>query len=566
MKKQVKKFLSMLLVSVMALASILTFDVEPVHAASASITEAAGDLETAYVEWTPVSGASGYNVYVKAASAADSAYVQLDDELIRKYPSYMRADAVGLKAGDYVMKVVPLNDGVEDTASAMVTEKLTVLAHDRSGFAFVNGTSSGAYNDDGTLKSNAKVFYMTESTKGGFVAAVDAADAGNYPLAVRLIGNITDFTGLESGDMLIGECKFGLTIEGIGEDATANGWGVRIKNSSNVEVRNLGFMNCDSTEGDSAGLQQGNDHVWIHNCDFFYGAAGSDADQVKGDGALDTKKSQYVTHSYNHFYDTGKTHLNGNGDTTLNYITYHHNWYDHSDSRHPLVRCSSAVHVYNNLYDGVSKYGMICRIGASIFSEANYFKDTQKPMLISQQGTDIIGVPIASDEGGIIKSYGNVYDNTTAPITHKDSSTSFDCYEASSRDEQVSSSYKTLKGSNTYSNFDTASDFYTYTAQSAADAKVTVEKYAGRINGGDFKWDFSDPSEDTNYTVIPELKSALTSYKTTLVSVGGGSVSTGDSGSGDSGSGDSGSGDSGSSGSGSGDTSSDYFNYFTGKK
>ena len=57
------------------------------------------------------------------------------------------------------------------------------------------------------------------------------------------------------------------------------------------------------------GLQQGNDHIWVHNCDFFYGHAGSDADQVKGDGALDTKTSTYVTHSYNHFWDNGKCNL-----------------------------------------------------------------------------------------------------------------------------------------------------------------------------------------------------------------------------------------------------------------
>ena len=72
-----------------------------------------------------------------------------------------------------------------------------------------------------------------------------------------------------------------------------------MKNCSNVEVRNIGFMNCNSSEGDDCGLQQGNDHIWVHNCDFFYGDAGSDADQVKGDGALDTKTSTYVTHSYN---------------------------------------------------------------------------------------------------------------------------------------------------------------------------------------------------------------------------------------------------------------------------
>jgi len=36
----------------------------------------------------------------------------------------------------------------------------------------------------------------------------------------------------------------GITIEGIGNDATFNGFGLRLANASNVEVRNIGFMNC----------------------------------------------------------------------------------------------------------------------------------------------------------------------------------------------------------------------------------------------------------------------------------------------------------------------------------
>lgn len=128
-------------------------------------------------------------------------------------------------------------------------------------------------------------------------------------------------------------------------------------------------MNCDSNEGDDVGLQQDNDHVWVHNCDFFYGHAGSDADQKKGDGALDTKKSTYVTHSYNHFYDTGKSNLQGmKSETTSNYITYHHNWYDHADSRCPRIR-TCTVHVYNNYYDGNSKYGIGATMGSSVFQK-----------------------------------------------------------------------------------------------------------------------------------------------------------------------------------------------------
>lgn len=105
-----------------------------VHAIGVSITGSGGWNETAYVEWTPVSNAQGYNVYVKPSSAADSQYKQIDTELIRQYPSNWRADAVGLAAGSYVMKVeAVLSDGSKEST---VTNTLSVTAHDRSGFAF----------------------------------------------------------------------------------------------------------------------------------------------------------------------------------------------------------------------------------------------------------------------------------------------------------------------------------------------------------------------------------------------------------------------------------------------
>ena len=56
---------------------------------------------------------------------------------------------------------------------------------------------------------------------------------------------------------------------------------------------------------------------------------------------------------------------------------------------------------------------------------------------------------------------------------------------------------------------------------SAEDAKDTVVKYAGRMNGGDFKWTFDNSVDDESYAVNEPLKAKLMSYKTTLVSVGG---------------------------------------------
>ena len=500
---------------------------------SIKFTNSSGYLEGAFAEWTAVSGASGYNVYVDGT--------QIDSMLIRQYKSCFRADAVGLKAGSHTMKVVPIVSGKED-ASKAAEVKLTSTAHDRSGFGFVNGTSSGAYNDDGTLKSNATVIYVTNATKDTVSVTLpdkkgtDTKLTGVQniitnlksntkvgPVAIRFIGNIEDPAGMSSGDLYVDTVTCGLTIEGIGNDTTFNGFGLVIKNSSNVEARNLGFMNCNSSEGDDCGLQQKNDHIWVHNCDFFYGDAGSDADQVKGDGALDTKTSTYITHSYNHFWDNGKCNLQGmKSESTENYITYHHNWYDHSDSRHPRIRTCS-VHIYNNYFDGNAKYGVGVTLSASAFVENNYFRNCKYPMLASMQGSDVAtGGTFSSENGGIIKSYGNYMTGQKAYVTYQKDNTEFDAYEASSRTEQVPSSVKTKQGGTTYNNFDTASSFYSYTADKAEDVPAKVTANAGRVQGGDFQWKFDNSVDDESYAVNAELKAALVAYKDSIVAIGSG--------------------------------------------
>ena len=524
-----------------------------------SITDSEGWLESAYIKWNPVSYADSYNVYV----IQNGTSTQLDNELIRLYKDdngnyYYRADAVGLASGSYTMKVIPVVNGSESSTYAATTSTLSVTSHDRSGFAFSQGTSSGAYEEDGTLNSDAVVLYITEETKDTVTLDVTTSSKGSTttgtglqnilnlykkgydsrPLDIRIIGQITDFDTMEGGDIVISgssssnRISCGITVEGIGDDATADGWGLRIKNASDVEVRNLGFMNCDSDEGDDVGLQQNNDHIWVHNCDFFYGNAGSDADQLKGDGALDTKTSTYVTHSYNHFYDTGKTNLQGmKSESTTNYITYHHNWYDHSDSRHPRIRTCS-VHIYNNYFDGNAKYGVGVTLGASAFVENNYFRNCKYPMLISEQGSDVISDwtsltrdedlgTFSSENGGIIKAYNNTIIGATSYVTYQTNSTEFDAYEVSSASTQVPGSVVSYQGASTYNNFDTDSSImYSYTADDPETAMVKVQKYAGRVDGGDFDWEFDDSVDDTSSAVNEELKAAISSYTTNLVSVG----------------------------------------------
>ncbi|TDW50010.1 putative secreted protein (Por secretion system target) [Flavobacterium sp. 270] len=531
------------------------------------INEAFGWLESAFVKWQPVSGAQTYNVYYTGNGNVDK---KIDDQLIRSYGSYFRADIPGLKAGTYTVKVKPVISGSEGTGTT--TGNLTVAAQDRNGFAFEGGRVPGGYKVDGTPKDNAVILYITQNTKNTISMNITGASANpcvglqnilyaikkgkdTRPFIIRLIGNITDMTVMEGGDVVIensNNASSYVTIEGVGTDAVANGWGVRLKSASNIEVSNLGFMNCNSTAGDNVGMQQDNDHVWVHNCDLFYGNAGSDADQIKGDGALDNKTSTYITLSYNHFWDNGKASLLGlsEGTTSGLYITYHHNWFDHSDSRHPRVRYYSA-HIYNNYFDGVAKYGSGSTMGSSLFVEGNYFRNSKHPMLTSLQGTDIwdeanqvnnagtMGT-FSGEAGGSIKSFNNTFDadiatnnmrfvaygdtNPLYNISGKISSTTdFDAYAASTRGEVVSSSVKSKSGANTYNNFDTDAALYvkTLTIDQPATAKTKTTQYAGRVSGGDLKWTFNNATDDTSSTVIAALKSALTNYTGTLVSVQG---------------------------------------------
>lgn len=216
-----------------------------------------------------------------------------------------------------------------------------------------------------------------------------------------------------------------------------------------------------------------------------------------------------------------------------NYITYHHNWFDHSDSRHARVRTMS-VHMYNNYYDGNAKYGVGSTMGSSIYVENNYFRNCKYPMLSSNQGTDALGEGTFSGEnGGIIKAYGNeivgatgiIYANAASVTGEAANSTTFDAYLASSASEKVPSSYKTAAGGTSYDNFDTTKDLGvkagSLIAAEDVPALVTSSKGAGSLGGGVIDWKFSD-EDDTVYVVDKDLKAAVTNYKNTeLVAVGG---------------------------------------------
>ena len=514
------------------------------------ITEACGWQESLYLKWNTFDNAESYNVYVKGGQYPD--YTRIDSELVRDYGTYARADVPGLIAANgYSVKVVPVTGGNEVESAASEATGINVANYSREGFAHLNYQGIGAYNDNGTLKNNAKVLYITSKTAKtvstkvmvgsklnevtGLQSIIDAYQKGTdtTPLAIRIIGKISkdDLDKISSsaeGLQVKGRnaySEMNITIEGIGDDATISGFGMLVRNCKSVEIRNLAIMLCLD---DCISLDTNNSNIWIHNMDFFYGNTGGDADQAKGDGTADLKGgTKYVTFSYNRFWDSGKSSLCGMGGDDANYITYHHNWFDHSDSRHPRIRCMS-VHIWNNYYDGVAKYGVGATTGASAFVEANYFRNCNKPMLISMQGSDIGSDgkgTFSSEDGGIIKSYKNIFTEKSKNfkyVTYQTNNVEFDAYEATTRDETVPGTVTAKKGGTSYDNFDTdASLMYAYTPHSAVDvpANVTGAYGAGRLNHGDFSWDFT--GKDSDYDVDAALKSALQNYKSSLVGIFG---------------------------------------------
>nr|WP_302335128.1 pectate lyase [uncultured Prevotella sp.] len=539
------------------------------------ITEAKGWQESAYLKWAPFEGASSYNVYVDDK--------KIDAQLIRQYASYYRADVLGLKEGTYSVKVVPVNADGKEITGANTASNLVVKSYNREGFAHFKYDGVGAYNNDGTLKAGAKVLYITAKTAKtvsttvntgksetitGLQSIIDAYSKGKdkTPIAFRIIGKVSlsdlDHISSSAEGLQIKGATMNMTFEGVGDDATVYGFGFLLREAESVEFRNFAIMRCLD---DAMSLDTKNSHVWIHNMDLFYGKKGSAADQAKGDGTVDIKgDSKYVTVAYNRFWDNGKASMCGmKSETGENWITYHHNWFDHSDSRMARVRTMS-VHMYNNYYQHCDVYGVGATSGSSVFMESNYFDATKRPIMSSLQGTDAMGDGTFSGEkGGLIKAYGNVFANKPdnfSYITYAENNTSFDAYEVSDPSEQVPTSVKTLVGGTSYNNFDTNSSLmYAYAADKAEDVPAIVEGFygAGRLNHGDIDFVIPDETVVTNghQQPWPALASILDAYTSGVVKVFGDSNATGEGGSTEGGeTGGSGSGEGGSTGGSTGGT------------
>ncbi|MBR1737223.1 MAG: hypothetical protein IJ736_09450 [Firmicutes bacterium] len=500
MKRMISKLASFMLFSTFLINNI---SFTPVFAADINLVSGSG-CESAWGEWH---GEGDYNAYF---SQDGSEYTKIDSALIRTdEKGNYRVEPLGLKGGtNCIIKVVPTKDGEENTAEAF-TFNVTPESYDHSGYAFFGAANTpGAYLADGTLPSNADVIYINNENKNtvslykatGLKNILSAHSKQDRPLVIRIIGKIDaeNFTSLDSNKMTESKGTAGLTIEGVGTDSGFYGWGIKIAHASDAEIRNLHF---DWNFEDAIEIQDST-RVWVHNNTFTVGHQDNpkEADKDHGDGSCDAKRSDYVTISYNHFKATAKTCLLGaskNDVEETGHYTYHHNFFDGTEQRTPRIRWHD-VHVYNNYYKNAGYdletgsaggYGIGATCKASIFAENNYFENTYRPLLTS----DKIVNGLSNNDGGVIKAFGNIYNNCTGMRD-------VDRFEAPSKDYKVTpEDYTCTLGGGIYDNFDTSEEFYTddyilHTAEecredvmskAGAEKSITGTVFGNKINGSE---------------------------------------------------------------------------------
>lgn len=231
----------------------------------------------------------------------------------------------------------------------------------------------------------------TGGAGGNMVTVTNTSDFLTYALStdtliiqVTATIELTSMVGINSNKSIIG----------VGDQGVINGGGFNISSKSNIIIRNLLFQN---SMDDAINVQESSHHIWIDHCDLTNAY----------DGLIDIKRgSDYVTVSWNKFYNHHKTCLlghsdnNGAQDSTHLLVTYHHNWFDGTTSRHPRVRFSGLTHVYNNYYNNNS-YGIASTMHANVLVENNYFYSVTDPTLVGY----------AASEPGLLQQSGNIFDN-----------------------------------------------------------------------------------------------------------------------------------------------------------
>ncbi|MDU1891080.1 MAG: fimbrillin family protein [Dysgonomonas sp.] len=190
--------------------------------------------------------------------------------------------------------------------------------------------------------------------------------------------------------------------------------GFFLNEAENIIIRNVYIVMPKADNGADGISMQKSNRVWVDHCTF------ESVNQTKDyeDGSCDiTHGTKNVTVSWNHFIKTQKSSLVGHsnsetGDTQIT-VTYHHNFFDQSSSRHPRVRFGKA-HVYNNFFNQVTTYGVGSAYGAMVLVENNYFDGVHLPTDICTYPAKSSGSNLQGSVAGYLFAADNEYTNKPA--------------------------------------------------------------------------------------------------------------------------------------------------------
>jgi pectate lyase len=259
------------------------------------------------------------------------------------------ATAVVLASAGVITTTAAATSAADDTTVTAAAEPAPLV-----------GAPVGWATQGGGTTGGGSAAAVTVTTSSALVSAMQADGAA----VIRVSGMIAI-----SGMQRVAANK---TILGVGSGSGITGGGLNVSQVSNVIIQNLNFRDWS----DDAVNVQYSSRVWIDHNSFSNGS----------DGAVDIKRaSDFVTVSWNRFFDHDKTMLLGHDDDNAGEdrghlrVTYHHNWFDGTNQRHPRVRFGNPVHVYNNFYGGVGDYGVASTMEAGVLVEGNYFENTDDP-------------------------------------------------------------------------------------------------------------------------------------------------------------------------------------------
>jgi pectate lyase len=200
----------------------------------------------------------------------------------------------------------------------------------------------------------------------GDESGLRSALAGEAPATIEIVESIA-----LKEKVRVGSNK---TLVSRSRNVVLSGAGLHLSKVRNVILRGLTIR--DSAD-DAINIEGGSHHVWVDHCDL----------SRCHDGLLDVKHgSDFVTVSWCRFHDHRKACLLGHsdkpsvlaGDRGKLRVTYHHNFFDGTATRHPRVRIAETVHVFNN-YFRKNEYGVASTDDAGVLVEGNWFEDVPSP-------------------------------------------------------------------------------------------------------------------------------------------------------------------------------------------